>query len=402
MNQIYLWCVTGMAALLSLNTLFRLVSDRQLLTNEDLSDSDRAFAWRVVVFLVFPLLTFLDLRSTIVSCQWLGGYVKDCTYGLLWYHCTPLGLVSLKALLVVMFAGFAVQLLLAVCLLPSLCFRPHPFLATVIGYAVAFTFGFNLILDPLMAAAGMGSPRWQLLYSIPGKQEQLLLIAAQVVAALLFLGALRSTQMRLWFASISRPHTSDKLKRAVAELKANPSSLNAICRVGLLYDRIGLPVPANQQLQQLTKQAPGSLYCQFLQALMAYRRRRYQAAQQAFLGCAEDLRVTGVLKANLLSAAACSAFAAGQPTAALNLSERALEFAHDCLVARMVKVDVLLKEGKKDQAGEEILQAIRSGAGMDLENKVPLDAELTFELLSRLEQSSPAAAPTAVLTAGQR
>src|SRR5271155_5462286 len=98
MNDIYLWGVTGMAALVALNTIWRLWTEHERLGKEDLTDEDRAFAWRIVIFLIFPLLNFLDLRSTVAACVLFGGYVKQWNYGLMWFHVEPAGLSSEYAL----------------------------------------------------------------------------------------------------------------------------------------------------------------------------------------------------------------------------------------------------------------------------------------------------------------
>ena len=64
MNDIYLWCVSAVTAIVAINTVWRLVIERERLWKDDLTDEDRAFAWRLVVFLVFPLINLLDLRKT--------------------------------------------------------------------------------------------------------------------------------------------------------------------------------------------------------------------------------------------------------------------------------------------------------------------------------------------------
>ncbi|MEZ4534026.1 MAG: hypothetical protein R3D26_03315 [Cyanobacteriota/Melainabacteria group bacterium] len=89
---------------------------------------------------------------------------------------------------------------------------------------------------------------------------------------------------------------------------------------------------------------------------------------------------------------------------AINLSERALELDESYLVARMVKVDALLRTGKKDQAAQEILIAVHSGLTLDLENKVPLDVETSFALLEEMESqrsASEAGKRTVLETAGK-
>ena len=389
MNDVYLWCVTGMTALVALNTLWRLWVERDRLGREDLSDEDRAFAWRMVIFLIFPLFTFLDLRTTIVACESLGGYVKSWSYGLLWFNLVPAGLPSEHLVIPVMFAGAVLESVLALCLMPALLFRPHPFLATLIGYTVAFVLALNFIVDPLLSVVGLGGPRWQLVYSMSTPQEKTWLFSALAVGALSYLCLIMSQRVRLLFSGLSRPQASDDLKVALYEWKACPDNASLSCRVGLLYHRAGLRRRATGQLKKLSRSHPGSIYCYFLESVLSYKQRSYKASRQAFLITSEFPGVDGNLKASLLAASACAAFAESDTTGALNLCERALEFDDGCLVARMVKVDVFLRQGKKEQAGEEILLAMRRGLTLDLEKKVPLDVNKAFDTIVRLENTSP-------------
>ncbi len=81
MNQVYLWCVALLTTVIAASTLYRLWTERYRLAKEDLNDEDRAFAWRLVVFVIFPLFVFLDLRATTVTTEFLGGFIKSFTYG---------------------------------------------------------------------------------------------------------------------------------------------------------------------------------------------------------------------------------------------------------------------------------------------------------------------------------
>jgi hypothetical protein len=54
----------------------------------------------------------------------------------------------------------------------------------------------------------------------------------------------------------------------------------------------------------------------------------------------------------------------------------------------MVKVDVYLRQGNKERAGEEILVAMRMGLTLDLENKVPIDTDRAFECLLTAEKET--------------
>lgn len=385
MNDVYIWCITGMAGLLALNTAWRLWTERDRLSREDLSDEDRAFAWRVVFFLVFPLLNFIDLRSTIVATDLLGGYIKSWDFGGYWYHINSASIPA-GAVLPAFFAGAAAQMVLAILLLPALMFRPHPFLSTVIGYTIAFIFGMNLIVEPLMSVCGLSNPRWLLAYSSAGYEQQVILLAVHVCCAAVYIAIMMSQRVRMWFSSLSRPQANDELQKALSEFRAIPDSPRLMCRVGLLYDKAGLRRRARKQLKTLRKVHPETLYSTFLEAMLLYRRRDYKGARAFFLKASDHPGVDGHLKGSLLAASACSAFGDQDVIGALNLSERALEFDDACLVARMVKVDVFLRQGQKEQAGEEILHAMRRGLTLDLANKVPLDVERCFDAIAKVDE----------------
>ncbi len=385
MNDVYLWCVTGVTALVGLNTIWRLWSERDRLTKEDLNEEDRAFAWRVVVFLIFPLTLLLDLRATSMVCDLLGGYVRSFSYGLLWYHVLPAGLPT-DYIIPVLFSGSIATSVLALCLLPALFFKPHPFFATIIGYTSVFLLALNLIADPLLSIAGLGSVRWQIAFTDGAVDQRLPLVAVHIVLATLFVLFMRYSKVRLWFSELSRPNANEELREALSNMQTYPDSPRLVCKVGLLYDKAGLRRQAKKQLKRLRDNFGQSLYANFLESLILYRRRDYKSARKAFTFTSDHPGVDGDLKGSLLAAAACAAFAEGDVIGALNLSERALEFDHACLVARMVKVDVFLAQGKKEHAGEEILLAMHMGLTLDLENKVPLDVERAYECLVSVEE----------------
>ena len=144
--------------MVSLDTLIRLWTERHRLAKDELNDEDRAFAWRLVIFVVLPLLTWIDLRATDVAANLAGGYLSGATYGFVWYHAALQGLghASPNTIALVYIAGECAQIVFALLLIPALFFRPHPFLATFVGYAVAFTLGLNLLMDPILSLAGLG------------------------------------------------------------------------------------------------------------------------------------------------------------------------------------------------------------------------------------------------------
>jgi hypothetical protein len=100
----------ALAVMLAADTSIRLWTERHRLTKETLNDDDRAFAWRLVLFLVLPFLILIDWRAAdIPVLHSYSGY-----------------------------AGEILQILFALVLIPALVMRPHPFLATFLGYTIVF------------------------------------------------------------------------------------------------------------------------------------------------------------------------------------------------------------------------------------------------------------------------
>lgn len=388
MNQVYLWCVALLTTVIAASTLYRLWTERYRLAKEDLNDEDRAFAWRLVVFVIFPLFVFLDLRATTVTTEFLGGFIKSFTYGFIWYEAIPAGLTSERFVIPSLFAGEIIQCILALLLLPALLFRPHPFLSTVIGYTAAFVLGLNFIAEPILALVGFGGTKWSAAMSMAPIAARMPLVTVHVVLGAIYVWMMRTARVRLWFSELTRPAASDELRRAISTWHASPESARLAFRVGLLYDRAGLRRQAKRLLGRLKSEYRHPLYANFLEGILTYRRREYKKSRQAFLLTSNYPNVDGELKGTLLAAAACAAFADGELVDAINLSERALEFDEQCLVARMVKVDVYLRQGNKEKAGEEILLAMRMGLTLDLENKVPLDTDKAFECLLTAEKET--------------
>ncbi len=371
---------------MALDTAVRLWTERHRMSKDDLNDEDRSLIWRIVLFLVFPALTLLELRSTIVTCDLFGGHIQDWKYGLMWFEATPIGL-SAQQLIQSLFSGEVLQALLVVCLFATLLLRPHPFLATLIGYSACFILGLNLVVEPLLALSGLAGNKWELALSQTSWEEKLPLIAVHAGLAIVFLLTVRNSRIRMWFSDLTRPDASECLKAALSDHSTNPESARLTCRLGLMYDRAGLRRQAKRQLRSLKRDYHESIYTAFLDALMSYKRHNYSLACKQFTRASEFPEIDGELKASLLAAAACASFASGDTVGALNLSERALEFDDSSMVARMVKVDAFLKLGRKEQAAEEILVAMHSGMPLDLENKVPLDMDRTFESIVLIEET---------------
>ena len=385
MDQISFWCLTTFVGAISLNTLWRVYTERERFLKDELSEADSAFAWQIVIFLVLPLLTLLDWRVTNAACQSAGGYLTDLKYALLWYQAIPTGLISNYYFVPVLFSGTIAQTVLALLLLPSLAFRPHPFLAMVIGYTAAFVPAMNLIVEPILSLAGLGSAKWMLATEYGAHRQLLPLVALHLTVAAIYILIIKSDWLRLWFSTLTRPNASDKLKETLSE-NGNLENTKSACYLALLYESAGLRDKSQKQLKKVRRSSADSFYASFVDAYISYRRRDYKRAGKLFLQTADADALDSNLKGALFAASACSTFAEGDMIGALNLCERALEFDNRSLVARMVKVDVFLRQGKKEQAGQELLMAMQLGLSQELENRIPIDAEKAFQAISRVEE----------------
>lgn len=392
-GQTICWFSTALAILVACDTTIRLWTERHRFFKEDLNDQDRSLAWRLVLFLFLPLLTFIDMRATDVAAGLFGGFLNHPEYGFVWYSGQLVfdGPVSDAAKLAVLFAGEAAQLSLALLIMPAMLLRPHPFLATLLGYAVAFTLGLNLIVDPALSLAGMtmaGSERWSFLFaSLQNSADatstlSLNIVIAHGVLLSLYLLCLINSRARLVFSDLSRPQISEELKQCLLSWQAQPSDPNLTLKLGLLYLRAGITRRAHKMLRRLREEFPSTIQTSLLNALLCFHERRYKASRKAFIETSEFPLAGDTLRASLLAAAACAAFAEGDDEGALNLAERALEFEDASITARMVKVDAFLHQGKKEQAAQEILVAMHMGLDFDLKDKVPLDIEETFAALA--------------------
>ena len=361
------WCLAALALMLAADTSIRLWTERHRLTKETLNDDDRAFAWRLVLFLVLPFLILIDWRAAeIPVMQSLNGY-----------------------------AGEVLQILFALVLIPALVMRPHPFLATFLGYTITFTLGLNFILHPALALSGMASFAGHNIYSGPTLNHEFsttlganlknltdsnyyAYIITHAALAIAYVACLSNSHLRLWFSDLSRPHSSKELKERMSLWQEQKNDANATLHLGLLYTKAGLGRQSRKMLKHLQHNFPDSMQTCFLKALLAFRQRQYAASKLGFVQASEYQGVDGELRASLFAAAACAAFAAGETVKSLNLCDRALEFEDACLTARMVRVDAYLALGKKEQAAQEIMVAMHLGLDFDLKDNVPLDIEKAY------------------------
>lgn len=274
MDTFYFGFITAMAAFVSLDSLRRLYIERHRFSKEELNDYDLAFAWRIVIFLVYPLLNLLALWASIIACQWFGGYVKGLSYGLLWYQVTPGELASRSYLMPVLFSGEIAQILLVLLTLPALFFRPHPFLAALLTYSCAFVLGVNLIADPLLSILGFGSAHWQMAIAYASKPELTALVAAHLLLAALYLAMLKNQSIQMLFAHLIRPVAVERLQKALAESKTeNKDDLNlfSATKLIMLYEAAGFRRQADKELQNIKKRYAQNICVFFIEAYLSYR-----------------------------------------------------------------------------------------------------------------------------------
>lgn len=384
------WCLSAATIALALDTVLRLVRAKERLLSDAIEDEDRALAWKCVLFILLPFLTWIDMRATEVVASYFGAYLDKPVYGLVWYEGQLKGLSAvsdINSLLIIVFAGVLAQLALAMCLVPTLLFRPHPFVATLIGYGITFTFALNLIFEPLLAFTGMGtslgSPRLSLTTRLAFQDGYILPLVVQISAALLFVAIIKSSLVKTCFAALTRPKVTRQLTLCIKDWKQKENQNPQTClKLGLLYIKAGLLGKARTMLKVLDKANNQSDESTMLRALYKFHRRKYKESRLAFEKLAESKANDYDLKSQFFAAASCAAFAEHNVTAALNLADQALEFENSCLVARMVKVDAYLAQGKKEQAAQEIMQAMRLGLNFDLKDKIPLDIDLAYKRLT--------------------
>jgi hypothetical protein len=388
MSELCVNLLTAVVAAIAVSTMYELWKQRHSIMRDELDEDARSLAWRTAIFLVFPFIVWLDLRATLVATEYFGGWTKEWTYGLLWYSAIPQSLPHADMLIPALFAGVAVQLLLALCLLPSLFFRPHPFLATTVSYTIAITIASNFIADPLLAVIGAGSSRWQIAYASAPKDELMIVMAAYALCSVLFLFAVQNKSIRLWFSELTNPVLAEQLRIAISESQLDRNNLFQSCRLAFLYERAGMKGHADKELKHLKKIGENSIYVPFLEGYIGYKRRSFKKSQAAFASAALFPGLVDSLRATFLAAAGCSAYANGDTETSINFSERALEFDDSSLIARMVKVDAFLRLGKKEEAGEEVLAALRRGLDVDIEDKIPLDPDFTLRQIFRFQKTS--------------
>ncbi len=385
MDKLCFGFVAAITALISLDTLRRLYIERHRFAKEDLNDYDLAFVWRIVIFLVYPLLNLLAMWVSVIACQSFGGYVKTLNYGLLWYQVIPDELSSRIYLMPTLFAGEAAQTLLVLIMLLALLFRPHPFLAMILTYSCTFVLSVNLIVDPLLSIFGFGSAHWQLAIAEGSRQELTNLAIIHTIPGALFVLLAHTESVQKLFAELIRPIAMQKLKKAIQENKEK-NDLVSSCNLIMSYDAAGLPHQANKMLAKIKREHPRALLTDFAAAYLGYRRRNYKQSFKLFESLADfSPNISNELKAMFLAAAACCAHANRDYPAALKITDKSLEFDYHCSMSRMIKIDVLLKQGQQDKAADELQTALSLGLDQNIEQSIPIDWQQAIKLIGDVD-----------------
>ena len=393
-NLIFAYLTSAVAIFVLSDCLIKLYTERHRLIKEELNNDDLIYASKLAFFIALPLVAFIDLRATEIVASYLGAQVTGVTYGFIWFNADLSDIfASVKEpyLLPTLFAGSLTQIALALLLLPALAFRPHPLFSAVVAYLAAFLLGYNLLADPLLGLIGQGVPRFAYLaHRLTQSPDAISIYIASLyaISALVYIAILKSNRVRLWFSGLTKPALAQKLRIILKEARTQAAHTEgtrhdlSLINMGLLYLRAGMNSRVRGILKEVKADAALSLEYALLDGLLAFNKQRYSKARKCF-EAANALVDNPPLKSRLLAAAACSAFAAGDTKAALDLADRSIGFDDTCIVARMVKVDVYLCRQDKEACAQEIMVAMHMGLELDLKDKVPISIDEALALMAQ-------------------
>lgn len=403
-NLIFAYLTSAVAIFVLGDCLIKLYTERHRLIKEELNNDDLIYATKLAFFIALPLVAFIDLRTTEIFASYLGAQVTGVTYGFIWFNADLSDIfASIKEpyLLPVLFAGSLTQIALALVLLPTLLFRPHPLLSAVVAYLAVFLLGYNLLADPFLGLIGQGVPRFAYLaHRLMHSPDAISIYIASfyAISALIYVATLKSNRVRLWFSGLTKPALAQKLKIILKDARAQADGANhdlRLINMGLLYLRAGMNSRVRGILKEMKTDPDLALEYGLLDGLMAFNKQRYSKARKCF-DAAQALAVGTALKSRLLAAAACSAYAAGDTKAAFELADRSIEFDDTCIVARMVKVDVYLSRQNKEACAQEIMVAMHMGLELDLKDKVPISIDEALALIDQDRQASLSPEPAEI------
>lgn len=401
-NLIFAYLTSAVAIFVLGDCLIKLYTERHRLIKEELNNDDLIYASKLAFFIALPLVAFIDLRATEIVASYLGAQVTGVTYGFIWFNADLSDIfASVKEpyLLPTLFAGSLTQIALGLLLLPALAFKPHPLFSAVVAYLAVFLLGYNLLADPLLGLIGQGVPRFAYLaHRLMQSPDAISIYIASfyAISALVYIATLKSNRVRLWFSGLTKPALAQKLRIILKDARAQAEGTRhdlSLINMGLLYLRAGMNSRVRGILKQMKSQATLSLEYALLDGLLAFNKQRYSKARKCF-EAANALVDNPPLKSRLLAAAACSAFAAGDTKAALDLADRSISFDDTCIVARMVKVDVYLCRQDKEACAQEIMVAMHMGLELDLKDKVPISIDEALALMAEEQaKEGPAGHP---------
>ncbi len=258
----------------------------------------------------------------------------------------------------------------------------------LITYTCVFVLSINLIVDPVLSVIGFGSAHWQIAIIQGTKKELIILALTHFSLALLLVGLISSETIQKFFAELIRPIAMERLKKALAENAASPTKDNLVasCNLVLLYESAGLTKQANKKLKEIKTNDGQACLPKFVEAYLSYRRRNYKQALKLFLALADsNFTLSNELKSMFLAAAGCAAHAMRDFVPALNLVDRALEFDHHCAIARMIKIDIYLKQGKEEKAADELQTSLLNGMDQNIDQQIPIDWRKAVSLIEHVD-----------------
>jgi tetratricopeptide (TPR) repeat protein len=206
--------------------------------------------------------------------------------------------------------------------------------------------------------------------------------------SIVFITLLSSQTIQRVFAELIRPIAMDRLKKALADNLANNSKDNlvACCNLIILYEAAGLSKQASKNLKEIKAKHGQTLLVRFVEAYLSYRKRNYKRSLRLFLALADsDFPLGNELKSMFLAAAACSAHAGRDFATTLNLVDRALEFDYNCAIARMIKIDIYLKQGKEEKAANEFQTSLLVGLDQSIDQQLPIDWQKALSLICHVD-----------------
>jgi tetratricopeptide (TPR) repeat protein len=166
----------------------------------------------------------------------------------------PKGNFTDAQLLILYFAGNAVQILIGILAFSGAIFASAPYLVTLLVYLSIWAVGGTVILYALMSATGLYGD-WAAIYLSPAHA---LLVPIAITHALLVIAVLYGlygTWPKIWLTGKTQPKWLELHKRYLAEVSLNPTPGNWL-NLAISYQKAGLLKQSHQCLQKALLSKP--------------------------------------------------------------------------------------------------------------------------------------------------